>query len=262
MCHLCERYGCVVRQLDLFFSRDGENDDSGEQQTAQVQSGTATVTEVHSQRAEIIIQRPVREDVDELCELLVEHFGYFYNAAFGTDSPLTRLIFKDILMVNRGKHPLGYKSFYVARAPTTREIVACLLFHTRESWTLLNYIAFTAGSAFVILRHIGVMGFIKTIRNLRKLRTEIPTLSPDEVHILYLAVSPKMRSKHIGRRMIEHIYNVPESRHKKVFRLEVRETNKIALLFFRNMGFSEDGIKTSSGDEILGRGPIVQMIRE
>ncbi|MDQ3805636.1 MAG: GNAT family N-acetyltransferase [Acidobacteriota bacterium] len=196
-----------------------------------------------------------------MAELLIRHFGYYYTAAFGAGGALTLRVFKDILLVNGGKHPLGYEAFYIAREQTTREIVGCLLFHTRESCTPLKNITSAVGSAFVVLRHLGVVGLMRTFRNLRTLGTELPALGPDELQIVYLAVSPAMRGKHVGTRLVEHIRNAPGGQNKGVLRLEVRESNEVARQFFGSLGFAEDGLKTSPGDAILGRGARVQMTR-
>jgi ribosomal-protein-alanine N-acetyltransferase len=62
-------------------------------------------------------------------------------------------------------------------------------------------------------------------------------MAPNHFHVLTLAVDPAWRRKGIGRALVERLINKlsPHRRHQIL--LEVRETNLVAQLFFRSLGF-------------------------
>ncbi|HMP79932.1 MAG TPA: ribosomal protein S18-alanine N-acetyltransferase [Pirellulaceae bacterium] len=62
-------------------------------------------------------------------------------------------------------------------------------------------------------------------------------LDKDYLHVLNFAVSPDGRRRGIGAQMVEKLVSKLSSQRRTRIRLEVRETNLAAQVFFRKMGF-------------------------
>lgn len=212
-----------------------------------------------TKKMDVFFKVPEREDAAEFANLFVEHFGYFYSAIFDTSQRLTRKILKRLLVVNRGNHALGYKAFFVACEQASGRMLGFFMVSTKESngrgKTILGFL----GALVTVLFEIGLVGLLRSYRNLRKLGSLVPTTAPDEMRVVYFAVAPDSRRRGVGKQMLLFIESMARSLHKRSVTLEVRETNLGAQLFFKAAGFQEDLIIKSPGDAMLELGHRIRM---
>jgi ribosomal protein S18 acetylase RimI-like enzyme len=64
-------------------------------------------------------------------------------------------------------------------------------------------------------------------------------VSPDALHINYLAVAPDYQGKGIGKSLLKELQNFAANRDVKRLTLDVDETNKYAFQWYHNLGFSK-----------------------
>ncbi len=62
-------------------------------------------------------------------------------------------------------------------------------------------------------------------------------IEPDQLHVLNLAVAPEQRRRGIGGALLKKLFSKLSPSGRQRIRLEVRETNLAAQLFFRSLGF-------------------------
>jgi len=67
-------------------------------------------------------------------------------------------------------------------------------------------------------------------------------LLKSQLHLVNFAVSPSFRRRGVGRQMIEKLVNKLSQQRRQSIRLEVRETNLGAQLFFQKNGFVASGV--------------------
>jgi len=212
-------------------------------------------------RIDVFFKIPERENAAELTELFAENFVYFYSAMFDASSRLTKKILSRILLINRGKHPLGYKAFHVACEPTSGKIVGlCMLKVERSNRPFRSFVG-TLGSALVLLLHLGVVGLIRTIQNIRQLGPLMPSIETGELRIVYIAVSQLAQRHGIGMQILEFAEGTARGLGKGLLSLEVREANMKARQFFRDAGFTEDTIFKCEGDRVLNQGNRIRMVK-
>lgn len=67
-------------------------------------------------------------------------------------------------------------------------------------------------------------------------------LLKSQLHVLNFAVCPTMRRKQVGAEMVGRLVNKLRQQQRTAIRVEVREANIAAQLFFRSQGFAATGI--------------------
>lgn len=218
------------------------------------------------EKLEIDIEEPERGDVTALCDLLMQNFGYIYSALFDTSEKLTSQLMRSILVAHGGKHALGYRSFYIARQRGTRKIVGMLLLKTDSSDK--GYGAFVSALTIikVVLLKLGLGGLFRTWRNWQIIRGVSSKdwqikVKPNELRIVYLAVSDDARHRRVGKQLLEYAKEVAQEGSKELLSLFVREKNVTAQRFFLSQGFSvEKVIVDDEADDLLERGPSIRMV--
>lgn len=216
-------------------------------------------TRADNKKIEVFFKIADREDVAEFVQVFVEHFGYFYSAIFDTSNRLTQKLLKAIFVLNRGKHPLGYKKFYLACEQTGGRIVGFFMVATKKTDGKINAIFGSLGSIMIVLFQLGIIGLIRAFRNLRKMGILASALERNEMRIVYFAVSPKCQRHGIGKQMFAFVESMARNLNKRSITLEVREANTDAQQFFRSMGFVEDIAIKSEGDALLNQGQRIRM---
>jgi ribosomal protein S18 acetylase RimI-like enzyme len=210
-------------------------------------------------KKEVFFKTVEREDVAEFNRLFVETFGYYYSAIFDTSPRLTQRLVKIILLVNRGKHPLGYQAFHIACEEGTGRILGFLMVTSKESQGLSKRIIGVGSSMIIVLWQLGIVGLIRTIGNLRRMGMFEPPPERDELEVIYFAVGADSRRHGVGRQMMMFIENKARNLKKQSISLEVREKNNTARRFFESLGFSEECIISSDGDVLLNQGHRIRM---
>jgi ribosomal-protein-alanine N-acetyltransferase len=74
-------------------------------------------------------------------------------------------------------------------------------------------------------------------------------LHKDQLYVLNFAVRPDWRRRTIGRQMIERLISKLSQQQRTNIRLNVRETNLVAQLFFRKLGFRAISLLKSYYDD-------------
>jgi ribosomal-protein-alanine N-acetyltransferase len=65
----------------------------------------------------------------------------------------------------------------------------------------------------------------------------------DWAHIMNMCVAPGFRRRGLGRRIMLHLLNIAKQRHCKKAFLEVRPTNRTAIILYRKLGFRTKQIR-------------------
>ncbi len=213
---------------------------------------------------EIDITKPELTDVTTLRDLLMQHFGYVYTTLFGNDERRTSRILESLLKANGGEHPLGYKSFYIAHPRNRRdEVVGVLMLKTGNRADRYGMLTTTLAVAKIVLRNLGVRGALRTWRRWQVIRGISPAVGPDELHVVYLAVSDGAMNRHVGRQLLGYARTIAKDRDKKFISLFVRAKNLKAQDFFRGQGFSvENTVTDAEADKLLGQGASIRMVAE
>jgi ribosomal-protein-alanine N-acetyltransferase len=86
------------------------------------------------------------------------------------------------------------------------------------------------------LRQRNCIGMVAE-QNERVVGFMIYELHKDQLHVLNFSVSPEFRRREIGTQMVEKLISKLSDRRRRRIVLEVRETNLIAQMFFRRLGF-------------------------
>lgn len=216
-----------------------------------------------SEKLEIEIIQPKKEHVAELRNLLVQHFGYVYEALFCNkteDKIIVPKMLEPILKSFGGRHALGYKSFWIARDETEDAVGILLLKKSGERW---RRFLTTLSIAKVVFLNFGLRGLFRVWRKWRDIRGISQKVRADELHIVYLAVSDKARKRHVGKRLLEHARLIAREKGKDLITLCVRKNNTEAKGFFLRHGFEEIPTKSKAkdkADEFPDQGPIIRML--
>jgi ribosomal protein S18 acetylase RimI-like enzyme len=209
---------------------------------------------------EIDIVEPEAQDVTRLCELLVQDFGYVYQALFGTGRDLTFKLMKQILSAHGGKHSLGYKSFHIARDRSTAQVVGMLLLKTNNSVKKFGRLIDALTIPTVVMTNLGVTGLLRTGRNWLIIHRLSPKLKTSQLHIAYLTVSKEARHRRVGRQLLQYARRVALEKGKQSMLLYVRQKNVSAQTFFLGHGFSvENIVRDAKADDSLRQGPSIRM---
>jgi ribosomal protein S18 acetylase RimI-like enzyme len=215
-----------------------------------------------SERLDIDVIQPTREDVIDLCQLILKHFGYVYTSLFDASERLTYRLLKDILIINSGKHTIGYKSFCIARDRISGETMGMLLLKTRNSDSKINTFISGLRIVTIVVSHLGFVGLLRTWNNWRVINRIVPKIESDELHIVYLAVKSEAQGKKVGKQLLEYAVGVGREEGKNLITLDVRENNTKAQAFFAQLGFSVDNvIQDDELENLLGQGSNIRMIR-
>ncbi len=211
-----------------------------------------------SARPEVIVKTAERENVRDLLDLIMEYFSYIYVAVFDTSPRLTRRILNEIILFHGGKHTLGYRSFYLAFDKNNGKCVGLMMLGSRK---IANASAvFTViGSTFSILRHLGMFGLVRVMKNTRVARADLPLKKTDELSIIYLAVSHSCRRSGIGKQLIQFARAIAITMGGATIVLDVRERNERAHEFFLVQGFVDEAYLVSDSDSIFDQGRRIHM---
>jgi len=100
-------------------------------------------------------------------------------------------------------------------------------------WTARNFQdALSVGyPAWVVRREGRVVGFC----------VGMPT--PDDVHVLAIAVDPDSRRQGVGARLLEEVYFLTQELGLSRVLLEVRRSNERAIVFYQKQGFEQIGLR-------------------
>jgi len=100
-------------------------------------------------------------------------------------------------------------------------------------WTARNFQdALSVGyPAWVVRREGKLVGFC----------VGMPT--PDDVHLLVIAVDPDSRRQGVGRRLLEEVYFLTQELGLTRVLLEVRHSNERAIRFYQKQGFAQIGLR-------------------
>jgi len=215
---------------------------------------------LQGERLDINIDQPEREDVLDLCQLILKNFGYVYTNLFDTSEKLTYKLLKNILIVNKGKHPIGYKSFCIARSRISDEIVGMLFLKTHSSDSKINKFIGGLGIAKVVLFHLGFIGLFRTWRNWKVINNIVPKIKAHELHIVYLTVKDEAQGKEIGKQLLAHAKKVARKESKKSITMDVRKNNTKAQAIFIKLGFSEESITIDpEAEKLLNQSSNIRM---
>lgn len=211
---------------------------------------------------EVKIRKATAEDVAAVRHLLLKQFGYIYLTLLGPDYDRAAATLDSILKANQGRHPLGYTSFYVAQSKDnqkeTHGILKLKTKSSRESWNVFLSGLLILGIAF---RKLGLRGTFRTLRKWFVIQGVNVSVEPDELHIVYLAVSDVARGRYVGKQLLNFAKLVAASEHKKTVSLYVREKNINAQKFFLHQGMSIDNIIIDTkADNLLRQGATIRMI--
>ncbi len=208
---------------------------------------------------DIIIKPATRDNLLGLLDLLVENFGYVYEAVFDTSPRLTKLILKEVLQINDGDHALGYKSFYITIDKLTGSCVGVIMFNSERTRKPIRALITFIATLFIIFKHLGFWGIVRSLRNFRSASTAMPLDIPHELHITYFAVAKDYQHMGIGFQMMEFAKGIARSEGKKIIALDTRENNPVAQQFFKSQGFIADSIINSDSDKAFGYGARIHM---
>lgn len=234
-------------------------------ENVQMSKSAIQIVNPESEKLEIEIIQAKKEDVAELRNLLMQHFGYIYKALFGNgteDEIIVPKMLESILKSLGGRHALGYKSFLIAHPrDETEDVVGMLMLKSSvERWR--RFLTTLAIIKLVFL-NFGLRGLLRVWRNWRAIRGVSQKVGANELHIVYLAVSDKARKRQVGKQLLEHARLIAKEKGKELITLCVRENNPGANGFFRRQGFIEtptDDKTDDEADDLLGQGAIVRMI--
>jgi tRNA threonylcarbamoyladenosine biosynthesis protein TsaB len=67
--------------------------------------------------------------------------------------------------------------------------------------------------------------------------------TPDDVHLLVIAVDPDSRRQGVGRRLLEEVYFLTQELGLSRVLLEVRHSNERAIRFYQKQGFAQIGLR-------------------
>jgi ribosomal protein S18 acetylase RimI-like enzyme len=207
---------------------------------------------------DILIRPAQRKDVISISEIMMANFAYVYTVMFETSFSLTKEIFKRILAVNGGNYIIGYKTYTVAFDTNTGKIAGLIALYTKQRKR--DLIIGTISSALVLLKYIGIVGLIRTRRNLHKLNDIIPKVHDDELYISYIAVPSEFKKQGIGQQLIKFAISSADSSAKTSIVLDVREKNEDGIAFFKALNFQEESrSNTPDADNALGMGRSIHM---
>lgn len=223
---------------------------------------TTQITPTERERLEIEVARATADDVATVRDLLLQHFGYIYITLLGNSKEQASKILGSMLKANGGRHPLGYKSFYVARLRCKREETAGIL-RLKTKSTAQRFDTLFGGLSIIkiLLQNLGPRGTFRTLRTWWVIRDIAPEVEADELHIVYLAVGDNALKRQVGKQLLEYAKTVAAGEGKKFISLYVRAKNVKAQGFFLSQGFSVvETVADTVADNLLKQGASIRMI--
>lgn len=209
------------------------------------------------------IRRAERQDVEQLLTLITDNFSYVYETLFDTSPRLTKRIVRAVLLALGGRHEWGYQGFYVAADEKTDKALGLIKMETMRKGINFNRIVSRFILAIVLIRHIGLVGLARTLKNLRNTQSAIsPIFRPDELYIDYIAVDNKHTGKSIGKELVDFACKTAKEDGKDCVALDVRKKNRKALSFFGRQGFLKVSEIESEYDYLFERGHRISMRKE
>ena len=218
-----------------------------------------------SEELQIEVTKARKEHADELSNLLVQHFGYVYEALFCNgkeDKIIVPKMLEPIMKSLGGRHALGYRSFWIAHPRDEPEDVVGMLLLKKSGERWRGFLT-TLSIIKVVFLNFGLRGLLRVWRNWRDIRGISQKVRAKELHIVYLAVSDKARKRHVGKRLLEHARLIARQESKELITLCVRENNREAHGFFLSQGFEKiptDDKTEDKADQLLRQGAIIRMV--
>lgn len=210
---------------------------------------------------EIEVARATAEDVAAVRDLLIQHFGYIYIILLGHSKERASGLLEAILKANKGQHPLGYKSFYVARPKGGRgETAGILRLKTKSPGEVFGTLVSVTAVLKILLQNLGPRGTFHALRTWWDIRGITPDVGADELHIVYLAVADSALERQVGKQLLQYAKAVAINEGKKFISLYVRAKNANARSFFLSQGFSAaETVTDPAAENLLKQGPSVRM---
>lgn len=226
-----------------------------------IRSTFAPVTSNSSMKKniDILIKPAERKDALAVAQLMMQDYSYIYTSIFDTSQRVAHLILRRILLNNWGKHLLGYRSFHLAFDINSGDCIGLVLFLSDSSIRPLDTILGFSRSMLTVLRYVGIVGFIRTVRNLKVFYRGLFQIAPSEFHILYLSVQHDRQRQGVGTKLITYAKGMAKIQGKSCITLDVRETNRGAQDFFLSQGFIKEARLDSDFDSALGKGGRIRM---
>ncbi len=84
----------------------------------------------------------------------------------------------------------------------------------------------------------------------------------DEGHLLNIAISPNYQRQGLGLKLLEFLADDVTAKNAKVFFLEVRVSNTVAINLYENYGFCEVGIRKGYYPGTKGREDAIVMMQD
>lgn len=215
-------------------------------------------------KTKIETRNAIKSDIPAMADLIAYNFSYVYEALFGENRPIKKMI-QALLTAGAGKHEWGFQRFHVAieQVDKKEKVVGLLRMKTKESGIHPKYVISGVIMALVLIRYTGLLGLYHAIRRSEAvLSATHPVFLSDELHILYLAVDAKHLQNSVATKLVEIAYDKAQKEEKGYLVAEVRELNKLGLIFFLNQGFKKDALIESDCDYLLGKGKRIRMLKE
>ena len=211
------------------------------------------------QKVEILTKIPGRENLLSLLDIFNENFGYVFEAIFETNEKLTKEILKDILKIDKGNGLLGYRSFYLAIDKLSGSCVGIFMFRKGKIKIGFKHYLNSLLALVIILKRLGVLGVIRTFKNLGLIMKSFISNYENEIYIDYIAVSNSSQGQGVGSQILDYIKSVSKNFGNSSISLDVRENNIQAQQFFIRQGFTVKSIFRSESDELFGKGGRIHM---
>jgi len=206
-------------------------------------------------RLEVLIRPAEREDVPALLDLMMGGFAEFYMSIFDASPFLTRVLIGKILLAWDGRHPLGYRSFHLACARDDGRAAGLILFESDRRYGLLTLGRLSLQTAL----RLGLVGLVRSWRNLRATGVHRRAQSNAELHVVYLTAAEPCRGRGVGAQLLDFARTTARAHRQTLLALEVRENNENARRFFAGAGFRAEEVIESRHDARLGQGPRIRM---
>ena len=198
----------------------------------------------HAGRVSVVVRSAARQDLVPVTQMLMMHYSIKYSTLFDTSVRLTRELLKRALLINDGKHSLGYKNFLLAFDREEGKCVGILSIspHLKTS-TMQNLFAGFLLCVLVV-RFLGVVGVVRYIRSLRAMHRSESRAGPEELHIRMIAVDHSLADRGIGSQLLEYAYVAALTTGKKHLVVDVPFGSR-AMRFFEHRGFTQRQSRTA-----------------
>ncbi len=208
----------------------------------------------------VLIKMASSKESECIVELLMDCFGYVFMPLFNYDYRSTRWIMRQALVLNRGNHAFGYRSFHLAFTTDTGECVGLI----KTEYKHMDHCSFNNLFVFVLFAYrvalsLGLRWLNGLFKNIKKVISAAPIIHQNELMISYLAVNSRYEKRGIGEQLLIHAHSIARRELKEYIGVEVRESNRVAHTYFQKHGFSDIYKIRSASDELFGRGARIRM---